>query len=322
MFIRYFASGILALPVLAFDPTAVKAELYGYSRLREIRLPYVEAGIPPSVQLKGATYSMGHCVPQDPLIAWLKRPKGQFYKPTRVVVAKVPSKLDLGNLRLVNGIVLQSLLFAWKRCQAWQEYGRYYEFGGVEVRVVQNGQTVVRTEASARRGEDVVAVRRIWNAVIEQRELAVQKQRALVQAAVAAKNAQAWDDFWSTVWNVIQVAFFAVVGLLAWRYLPPVFTRIKWFFAPHPAIQKLTAATRHDVNEYVDGKLLADALNFKPANDTEAELAKRDINWLRERVNEKHQRLKEAEELMRGVHDMEHAKKRVELLKRYGGGHG
>lgn len=321
MFARHFASGVLVLPVLAFDPTAVEAEVYGYSRLREIRLPYVEAGVSPPVQLNGTSYRMGHCVPQNPHVAWLKRPKGQFYKPERIVVAKVPSKFDLGNYRVVNGIVLQSLLYAWKKCQAWQEYGRYYEFGEVEVRVVQNGQTIVQTEASVRRG-DVVEVPRIWNAVAEQRKLVIQKQRAAEQAAVSARKAQAWNDFWSTVWNVVKLVFFAVVALLASRYLPPVFTRIKWFFAPHPAIQTLSAATRHDVNEFVDGKLLADALNFKPANDTEAELARRDINWLRERVNEKHQRLKEAEELMRDVRDMEHAKKRVELLKRYGGKRG
>lgn len=299
---------------------AARAELFGFQSLREIQFPY-DAGVASANEIAGTRYAMQHCVPQDPRIAWLKRPKGQFYKPDRIVVASVPAHLDLTNGRLVNGVLVQALRYAWKRCQAWQEFGRDYEFGGIEIGIQQRGKLVVRTEPAIHRS-DTVTVGRTRNALIEQQIRARQEQQRAAAAAQAAERAQAWQGFLSSLGDVGQVLFFAGLAVLGWRYLPPVFTRIKWFFAPHPAIRRLAEATRPDVNEYVDGKLLAEALNFRPANDTEAKLAQRDLEVLRKRVNEKHARLRESEKLIREVSEMERAKVRVDVLKRAGGSRG
>jgi hypothetical protein len=298
-------------------PAAADPNMFGFHGLRSVQLPDSAAGFTPQKNLKSVEYISVNCEAQDPLLNWLHRPDGQFYNEERVVTAKVPPKYDLGNHKIVNAIILGGLLKAWRECQSWEMLGTGYNYSHVTVQIVQGGVLKVRSARTDSR-DGIVTVREVENAVIAQRNEELRQQQLAEQSAIAAQKARKRSAYWSSVWNWIKIGFFIAIGVVAFRVLPPYLTRIKWFFFPHPAVRALRRATRVNSNEYVDGKVLAEALSFVPANDTEAQLAARDLAELRDKVRKKHERLTETEKLEKETIDMERAKVRSEELRKYG----
>ncbi len=267
---------------------------------KSVNPPYAGAGIGSASDIRKATFNLTRC-------------QKSLYSDTnehnRGVSITVPKGYDLLDGRLVNTLLVAGLQFARKNCpvKAWLRQSP--EEHGISMKVVQNGEVAIETGQSTSVGNDGVGFRYFRNFIAE---------RYQSQLRETARQ-QWWDSYWSSVrWWIKAIIVLAVSPFILW-HMPRILTRIKWFFFPHPAIRALRSATRHDYNEYVDGSLLAEAMNFTPANDVEAELAKRDLSDLRKRVAEKNDRLRQSETLMNDVRNMERAKKRVETMRIFGG---
>ena len=293
--------------------------------------PYQSIGIAEDKELKHVSYQLTDCV-------WVMTsfdlfgPATQVHKKERTVTVIAPASMDLTNERIINGLIVNGWREAWKNCFSSyvQNDTNYTEFAGVRVLVVQRKERIVQTGRVKVNDEKGIYIDEMNNLAIERKVANLQAQAeadarakqaeadAIAQAQQLEANRQAAISS-AQNWQFLKTVFWLIVGLafaaLLYKYLPPLLTRIRWFFSPHPAVRELRNATRNRNATFVNPNAMADALSFAPANATEAELARKDIAKLKKDVAEKSEVLRAQEELENTVIEMERAKKRVEVLQ-------
>ncbi len=292
-----------------------------------ITLPYETAGVAEKKELEGVTYKLTDCI-------WtmtsfdLFKPAIEVHKKERTVTIFVTGAMDLTNERIINGLIVSGWKAAWKYCFSSyvQNDTNFTEFAGVRVQVVQRKERIIETGPVLVGDDKSIYISQLTNLAADRKNEKIQaEQTAIAEAQRVVENRQAAQQARETsaTFNFVLIAALMLAAAIALiRILPPILTRIRWFFSPHPAIQELRNATRNRNATFVNPNALADALLFSPANSTEAELARKDLAQMKKDVAEKSEILREQEELEELVVEMERKKTRVEVLLNRRNSHG
>lgn len=314
---------LAAMLVLECPDAQAKNRLFAPREIPKIIPPYPETGVAQPSELKRAAVHLSECrqIKQSEQSTW--RVSAGDHHRSRTAEYSVLPDMDMGDRRLVNGLVVQGLLTIYKHCFS-PDYllgVGAQEFSGARVRIKQGSRIVVETgriERAAFYRE--IKVPSIRNIVIEERAMAEKARLASIAAAerdrrLAQERAES-EAFWSNVrfllWSCLGIAaFFA-----AFRYGPIVIGYVRYMFMPHPAKPLIFSATRGDSSLPLSGKELAASLRYRPASVVEAKLATRDLRRMSEDVRLESEFLRESETLARMAMDMERQRARVEELKK------
>ena len=319
---------LLVAAMFAATPSAfAEFPLYEPNYDYRITPPYETAGVAEKQELQGVTYKLTDCV-------WtmtsfdLFKPAIEVHRKERTVTIFVPAAMDLTNERVINGLIVSGWKAAWKYCFSSyvQNDTNFTEFAGVRVLVVQRKERIIEAGPVLVGDDKSIYISQLTNLAADRKNAKIQAdQTAIAQAQQVTENRQATQraEETSATFNFILIAALMLAAVIALvRVLPPIFTRIRWFLSPHPAIRELRNATRNRNATFVNPNALADALLFSPANSTEAELARKDIAKLKKDVAEKSEILRAQEELEELVVEMERKKTRVEVLLNRRNSHG
>lgn len=289
--------------------------------------PYETAGVAEKRELQGVRYKLTDCV-------WtmtsfdLFKPAVEVHRKERTITIFVPAAMDLTNARIINGLIVSGWRAAWKYCFSSyvQNDTNFTEFAGVRVLVVQRKERIIETGPVLVGDDKSIYIRQLTNFAADRKNAKIQaEQTAIARAQQVTERRQSnqREQETTATFNFILIAAMMLAAMIALaRVLPPILTRIRWFFSPHPAIRELRNATRNRNATYVNPNALADALLFSPANSTEAELARKDIAKLKKDIAEKSEILREQVELEELVIEMERKKTKVELLLNRRNSHG
>jgi hypothetical protein len=282
-------------------PVAIEAPAV-INNLR-VQPPYEGYGIGTAADIRGASFTLTKC--QKALYS-------DNVDQDRGVSIAVPARFNLLDFRTVNTLLIAGFQYGLQHCRVKSWPFEVPNEQGITVKLIQHGEVAVETGSSGELWSGSVGFKHVQNFIAERHQA---KQTRLAREAW-------WNEFWSSVrWWITTLILLAVAPFVI-RRLPRTLITMKWFLFPHPAIRELRQATSPASNQFVDARLFEEAMRFRPANNIESELARKDIEWLRKRASEKNQRLQQSEALIKEVWEMEHAKKRNETLRKAGGARG
>ena len=312
-----FATAMLAASTSAFAEFPLYEPNYDY-RVVE---PYQAVGIAEKKELKNVSYKLTDCV-------WtmtsfdLFKPAIEVHKKERTVTVFVPAAMDLTNERIINGLVLYGWKVAWKNCFSSyvQNDTNFTEFSGVRVLVVQRKERIIQTGPVLVADDKSIYIDTLDNLAATRKAEKIQAKQVAETQSQQVKDRRLADARTAQTYQSMFFIFKAILGLavivLLFRYLPPLLTRIRWFFSPHPALREVRKATRIHGATYVNGNALSEGLSFIPANATEAELARRDLAKMKQDAAAKNEVIEAQIDLEYSVIELQRKQKRVELLQK------
>lgn len=318
-----FVTAMLVASSQAFAEFPLYEPNYDY----HISPPYENAGVAEKKELRSVTYKLTDCVWKMTSFD-LFQGAIEVHQKDRTVTLIVPASMDLTNKRIINGLMLSAWRMAWKYCfSSYVQKNRMFtDFSGVRVVVVQRKERIIETGPVLVGVDRSIYISQLTNLAVNRKNAKIQSdQTAIAEAQLLTESRQTIKQAQETssTFNFILIVALVVAAMIALaRILPPILTRIRWFFSPHPAIRELRNATRNRNATFVNPNALADALLFSPANSTEAELARKDIAKLKKDVAEKSEILREQVELEELVIEMERKKTKVEVLLNRRNSHG
>jgi len=321
-----FLAGLILLGASSAAVADRKIALPGYDQL--LVVPYPDEGVAEGKEIGGVKFEMSKC---DRIEYVLKFFEASFWKNNsyRTVTALVPASMRLTNHRVVNGLVSSAATYAWTNCYAGTVFTDrdIPDFSGVRVLIIQRKKVVIETgrvmssdggtrlrfSSFVNHIEERIAADKqaTADADLEQQRVAFLQKQDEQNARAARLAAIAYEKQQQTTLLVVYGMLALGAIALGYRYIPRIATRIRWFFWPHPAFRKVRNATRTNRVSQENAKILAEALRFVPANETQQALARRDIARMKEHLAMQNIFVTENEKIAQSLFEGEMSKFRI-----------